>query len=124
MNHFRLWTLVIAGSLVATAAAQAQDSLQNAGTASAAGSTAIGQSAMVVGALPVGSVAVGSVIVGGSAMADGASLVGGGSALAEKAGEASDFGTRPLTVDKEIVVAAQPAPKVPHDAQPAAAPTN
>ncbi len=112
MKSFFAWTAGLALGGVIAAPALAQDSLQNAGTASGAGSTAVVQSAAVAAALPVGSVAVGSVVVG-------ASMVGGGSALAKSANAGDDFGTKPLVVDKPIILA-QPAPVVPHDAQSAA----
>jgi hypothetical protein len=117
-----LTVVAVLACLAAPAASFAQDSLQN-------GSNAVKASAQGVGDLGVSGVqAVSAVAVlpvsvaGGGSVLTGESLATTGSEAIEAAGDSADFASKPLPVTKKVIVA-QPAPKVPHEAQqPAAKP--
>jgi hypothetical protein len=123
MRRFVFAPIAFAGLAAITTQACAQDSLQNASNGSAAGSHAIGdltmsgmQTASAVGVLPVSVAATGPVVVGGSATLVGASATQAGGDAFREAGDSAAFGATPLPVGKAVIVA-QPAPKVPYDAQ-------
>ena len=113
----RLAILVLAFGAVGPMAI-AQDSTQNAGAGSQQSATAGSQAAALAASAPAGSVAVGSVVVGGSAIVGGSTVIEGGAAMSQVAQKAQGFGTGKLEVDRQIIVAPQTAPQVPHDAVP------
>ena len=107
--------------LVAPEAALAQDSAQNGSNAVKASVEAVGdlgasgiQTASAVSLVPVSVAATGSVVAGASL-----TEAGGDSSVA--AHDSAAFASTPLPVTKKVIVA-QPAPKVPYDAQPAQRP--
>jgi hypothetical protein len=107
--------------LAAPATALAQDSVQNGSNAVKASVEAVGdlgasgvQTASAVSVVPVSIAATGSVVAGASL-----TEAGGDSSVA--AHDSAAFASTPLPVTKKVIVA-QPAPKVPYDAQPAQKP--
>lgn len=107
--------------LAAAPAALAQDSVQNGSNAVGASAEAVGdlglsgvQTASAVSVVPVSVAAAGSVVVG-----TGLTEAGGDFSVAAR--DSAAFASTPLPVTKKVIVA-QPAPKVPYDAQPAKKP--
>ncbi|MBC7667445.1 hypothetical protein [Caulobacter sp. DWR2-3-1b2] len=115
-----LVTLACLASFAAPVAAFAQDSVQNGSNAAKASTEVVAglgasgvQTLSAVAVLPLSVAATGSVVTGESLVASG---VGAG----QMAGGATAFASTPLPVTNKVIVA-QPAPRLPHDAQPPAA---
>ncbi|PZQ65171.1 MAG: hypothetical protein DI570_02855 [Phenylobacterium zucineum] len=116
MRHF---VLIAAATTLLAAPAFAQDSGREGSQASTAASEAVGhlaasgvKTAVCVAAVPVSAAAVGTSVVGAGAVSVGAASVktGAGLSVAAKGG-ATDVS---LKVDDDVVIAADPAPKVPY----------
>lgn len=117
----RLAAALVFAVSAASAAALAQDSLQNGSNAVGASAEAIGdlglsgvQTASAVSVVPVSVAAAGSVVVGA-----GLTEAGGDSSVAAR--DSAAFASTPLPVTRRVIVA-QPAPTVSYDAQPAKKP--
>ena len=116
-----LAAVVVFVAFAAPATALAQDSVQNGSNALGASVEAVGdlglsgmQTASAISVVPVSLAAGGSVVAG-------ASLTEAGGDFSMAARDSVAFASTPLPVTKKVIVA-QPAPKVPYDAQPAKKP--
>ena len=114
--------MALLASLAAPVASFAQDSVQNGSNAVKASSEMVAdlgasgvQTVSAVAVLPLSVAATGSVIAGESLTATGVDA-------SQAAGDSAAFASTPLPVTNKVILA-QPAPKLPHDAQqPAAKP--
>jgi hypothetical protein len=104
-------------------AAFAQDSLANGSTAIKASGEGAGaltasgvQTATAASVVPASGVAVGSLAVGSVAELGGKIATRSAIGMSQAAGDSAAAANGPLPVAKEVIVAPQPAPKVPYDA--------
>jgi hypothetical protein len=119
--------LVAAIALSTAGAALAQDSVANGSTALKASGEGTGalaasgvQTATAASVVPASGVAVGSMAAGSVAELGGKIAMRSAAGMSQAAGDSATAANGPLPVAKEVIVAPQPAPKVPYDT---AAPT-
>ncbi|MEW5686013.1 MAG: hypothetical protein AB1942_13920 [Pseudomonadota bacterium] len=114
----RRFILIAAATAALASPALAQDSGREGSQASTSASEAVGhlaasgvKTAVGVAAVPVSAAAVGTSVVGAGAVSVGAASVKTGEGLSVAAKDSADVS---LKVDDDVVVAADPAPKVPY----------
>jgi len=119
----RLLALVATMALSTANAAFAQDSVANGSTAIKASAEGAGaltasgvQTATAASVVPASGVAVGSMAVGSVAELGGKIAMRSATGMSQAAGDSAVAANGPLPVAKEVIVAPQPAPKVPYDA--------
>jgi hypothetical protein len=110
-------------ALATAGAALAQDSLANGSTAlkaSGEGTAALAasgvQTATAASVVPASGAAVGSMAVGSVAEVGGKIAMRSATGMSQAAGDSAAAANGPLPLAKEVIVAPQPAPKVPYDA--------
>ena len=115
MRRFVLFSALAA---FAATPAVAQDSGREGSQASTSASEAVGhltasgvKTAVGVSAVPVGMAAVGASVVGAAAISAGESALKTGAGASVAAKDSADVS---LKVDEDVVVGADPAPKVPY----------
>jgi hypothetical protein len=115
---------MLAAMVVSTAsAAFAQGSVANGSTAlkaSAEGTGALAasgvQTATAASVVPASGVAVGLMAAGSVAQLGGKIAMRSATGMSQAAGDSANAANGPLPVAKEVIVAPQPAPKIPYDA--------
>jgi len=119
-----LFALAAAMAVSTSNAAFAQDSVANGSTAIKASAEGAGaltasgvQTATAASVVPASGVAAGSMAVGSVAELGGKIATGAATGMSQAAGDSVTAANGPLPVAKEVIVAPQPAPRVPYDAQ-------
>ncbi len=118
----RLLALIAAMGLSTAHAALAQDSVANGSTALKASAEGAGaltasgvQTATAAAIVPASGVAVGSMAAGSVAELGGKIAMRSATGMSQAAGDSAIAANGPLPVAKEVIIAPQPAPKVPYD---------
>jgi hypothetical protein len=119
----RLAAITAAAAFATANGALAQGSLANGSTALKASAEGAGaltasgvQTATAASIVPASGAAVGSMAVGSVAALGGKIAIRSATGMSQAAGDSAIAANGPLPVAKEVIVAPQPAPKVPYDA--------